>query len=164
MKKNLLNLLLASSLMLAAPVVFAGREAPLENVEHQQLARQDGKPLTTAMVRQIITTVAISKGWQVQPVSDQLLQASINVRNKHTAVVLIHYTAKDFSIEYKDSTNLNYVSAEQALAEAKEAQERNRREFDQVKLPTGALIHPNYNRWVKGLAQDVSNAVSLANL
>ena len=56
-----------------------------------------------------------------------LIEASINVRT-HKATVSIPYSAKGYSIEYKDSVNLGHK---------------------------GNNIHRNYNKWVTLLDRDI---------
>ena len=54
------------------------------------------------------------------------IEARIIVRGKHTVVVSIPYDTQHFSINYKDSINMNYNEGK---------------------------IHPNYNKWVADLEQ-----------
>jgi hypothetical protein len=163
MKKTVGSLLLAASLALAAPSVWAGRTAPLENIPSQPVLRLDGKPLGLAAVRKVIIAGATSKGWQVQPVNGHAIQATLDVR-RHKAVVLISYSAKDYSIKYKNSAELNYVSADTVLADNDAVKEiMEKREADKTVLVSGELIHPNYNAWVKELSQAIATAASNLN-
>ncbi len=56
-------------------------------------------------------------------------QATLNVRS-HTVVVDVFYTANTFSIAYRDSINMEYDGAK-------------------------GTIHPNYNKWIKTLAEEI---------
>lgn len=47
-------------------------------------------------------------GWRVSEPASNTIEATIMVRNKHTVVVSIPYTATHYSINYKASTNMEY--------------------------------------------------------
>jgi len=73
-------------------------------------------------------------GWVMTPNDPGLVTGRIVLRG-HTAVVDVRYTPKDFSITYKDSTNLDYKDGQ---------------------------IHKNYNGWVENLDRDIrANLASL---
>jgi len=121
----------------------ASRVEPLVNVENQALARADGKPLSAEQVKSaIIAGSARQRIWTVTPVKNGVMTAMLNVRNKHTAVVDITYSATGFSIKYRESNNLLYEKDENGV--------------DQ--------IHRNYNRWVQGLRQNITQeALAIRN-
>jgi hypothetical protein len=66
------------------------------------------------------------------------MTATLMVRGKHTMRTEIQYSPQNFSVRYLDSTNMNYEPAG----------------------PSGALIHPNYNKWVQSLVDSIRARVS----
>ncbi len=117
----------------------------------------DNKNLTLDKMRTCIKEGGIKRGWAVrdvaapQPTADGKgkrakasapdpakgqAQATLNIRN-HTVVVDIFYTATSFTIAYRDSVNMEYDAA-------------------------AGIIHPQYNSWVKTLAEEIRiRAVSM---
>ena len=88
-------------------------------------------PMITATendVAKAIMTAATVRGWTITKNEPGMLEATLNVRNKHSAVVSIPYSAQNFSIQYKDSSNLDHK---------------------------GNTIHRNYNRWVVLLERQI---------
>jgi hypothetical protein len=61
--------------------------------------------LSTTQVTQIITSVAQSKGWLVDPIGPTEVRATQKWRD-HAAVIRISNDAKSFSIRNEGSTNL----------------------------------------------------------
>lgn len=116
----------------------ASRVEPLVNVENQLVARADGKPLSAEQVKSgIIAGSVRQRIWTLTPVKPGQITAMLNVRDKHTAVVDITYTAKTFSIKYRDSNNLLYEKDDNGVEQ----------------------IHRNYNRWVQGLRQNITQEI-----
>ncbi len=70
-----------------------------------------------------IKLAGASLGWQVKQAEPGHLIATLPIRT-HVAIVDITHSTKEFSIKYKDSTNLDY---------------------------DGTNIHSNYNGWVLNL-------------
>jgi len=83
-------------------------------------------------VRRAIIAGCHVKGWQPIQESKDRIRASIWVRSKHYAEVLIPFTEKKYSITYETSKNLDYS-------------ERNQK------------IHRNYNKWVILLSKAIQN-------
>lgn len=83
-------------------------------------------------VQQAIVAAGMQRNWNVRPLGDGEMEASLLVRGKHTVVVGIRYTASQFSLVYKSSVNMNF--------ETRDGQ---------------PLIHPNYNKWVNDLKQGI---------
>lgn len=116
----------------------ASRVEPLVNIENQLVARADGKPLSAEQVKSgIIAGSVRQRIWTLTPVKPGQITATMNVRNKHTAVVDITYSAKSFSIKYRESNNLLYEKDENGVEQ----------------------IHRNYNRWVQGLRQNITQEI-----
>jgi hypothetical protein len=120
----------------------ASRVEPLVNIENQAVARADGKPLTIEQVKSAIIAGSLRQRiWTVSPVSQGVMTATLNVRDKHTAVVDISYTAKSFSIKHRESNQLLYEKDENGVEQ----------------------IHRNYNRWIQGLRQNITQEVLAIN-
>ncbi len=80
-------------------------------------------------VYKAIYRAGASLGWRITKVDENTLLGTLNLRS-HTAVVTIKYSAKDYSITYKSSINLNYN------------EEQNK-------------IHSNYNGWISNLEKGI---------
>ncbi len=91
-----------------------------------------------------IIAAAEGQGWRVIGEAPGVVTA-ILVRRTHEAVIMIGYDELNFWIDYKDSKNLNY--------NPKDLMEPGR---DKRHIATkGPRIHPNYNRWVAELADQI---------
>ena len=99
--------------------------------------RADGKPLTAEKVKRAILLAGVRHNWSITPEKNGLMIATINVRAKHTTTVEIPYSASSFSIKYRDSVNLSYRKDDNGVD----------------------MIHPNYNRWIDNLRQDIVSQV-----
>ena len=109
---------LCASLLLAVFLVGCSTSQPVHNIADTPVPR-----LVTASLDQVgkaIVSAVNARGWRVDKDEPGLIEASVNVRT-HMATVSIPYTAKGYSIEYKDSVNLDHK---------------------------GNNIHRNYNKWV----------------
>ncbi|OZG42076.1 hypothetical protein CAK78_09935, partial [Aeromonas sp. A35_P] len=84
--------------------------------------------LTEEQVANAIITAGISKSWVMRQEQPGLIRGQVNVR-QHQAVINIPYSARDYSINYVSSVNLD----------------------DKGK----GSIHRSYNRWVLGLNQAI---------
>lgn len=103
------------------------RSATVYNVENASLNMN--KPTTATQVQAAIKRAGATLGWSMRDVSPGHIEARLPVRS-HVAVADILYNAKDFSIKYKDSTNLNYD-------------------------PKDNTIHSNYNGWIQNLQKAI---------
>ena len=91
-------------------------------------------PQTSAdSVGKAILRAGGSLGWVMKKVKDGKLVGTLMLR-KHVAIVAIDYSAKSYSIHYKDSQNLNY---------------------------DGTNIHSNYNGWVQNLNRAIQSQLSM---
>ncbi len=102
---------------------------PIMNVTDQPVVSAAGKQLTEDQVRDGIVSAGIALGWVMTPASPGLVSGRLSLRD-HVAVVDVRYTAKTYSIAYKDSTNLDYRNGQ---------------------------IHRNYNGWIENLNRDIRN-------
>ncbi len=117
---------LAVILLLHAASAHAQRQpVPVVNYENQLVARNDGKRLNNAEVRQAIQNAAAAHKWTLAPAGDNNMLATLIVNNKHTVVVSIEYNPEKFSLRYQSSVNMKAG-----------------------KVDGQDVIHPFYNRWV----------------
>ena len=98
--------------------------APIMNVQNAPVNISKSNA-TLEDVSKAIIRAGIGLGWQMTPQKPGVMQGRLALR-EHVAVVDIKYNNKSYSIDYKDSTNLNYDGAQQK-------------------------IHRNYNGWVQNL-------------
>jgi hypothetical protein len=88
---------------------------------------------SVVQVHQAIIEAATKKTWQVKTIGKNLLEAHVE-SGKHSASIIIHYSAEKFSITYKDSQMLRH---------------------------RGNVIHRTYNRWIKGLLYKINQKLML---
>lgn len=128
----LLVLLCLSALIACRP----GR--PINTYTYDLPPAASRKAINSAKMRDIIVKSCVELGWQVQKATPGSIEASLLVRNKHTIVVTIPYTASGYSIQYKDSMNMEYATKKDGTV----------------------VIHPNYNNWTMRLDQAIRNKIS----
>lgn len=121
----------------AAMVALAGCRAgqPVYNVTSASYATASARKPSMGQVERAIIRAGAKRGWSFTPVAPGQLQGSTVVRGKHRATVTVVYSRSDFSIQYKDSQNMEYD-------------------------PATGNIHPNYNSWVRLLEQDIRAEIS----
>ena len=106
MKKLLQALLITLALCSAAQ---ARESVPIINFENQAIITASGKRLSSDQIKAAIIRAASTVQWAAsENGNDQLMSATLTVRNKHTMRVSIAYTSDKFSVTYKDSINMNY--------------------------------------------------------
>ena len=116
------------ALLAVAFTMLAGcTSVPMRNVNDAPVVTGSGKPATAEQVRIAIVGAGKGLGWTMTPADPGLVVGRITLRG-HTAVVDVRYTPRSFSIQYKDSTGLNYKDGQ---------------------------IHKNYNGWVDNLERDI---------
>ena len=123
-----MKLKLVSIMTISLIVALAGcaRTAPIYSVnEAPVVVTNTGYNLTD--MKNAILRAGTSLGWQMQPVDEHNIIGTLNVR-KHMAQVDINYDRSNYSINYRDSRELNY---------------------------DGSKIHSNYNGWVQRLDQAI---------
>src|SRR5437899_159328 len=115
---------------LSALVLAACTVQPIYRVEQAPVNRGNATP---ADVKAAIQRAGAALGWEMRVVKDGLITGRLALRG-HLAVVDITYDAKQYSIVYKDSNNLNY---------------------------DGNNIHRNYNGWIQNLDKGIRAQLSL---
>jgi hypothetical protein len=117
--------------------IFSGcRSAAVYNVNQNPVTTKQST--TDDQLFKAIKLAGLNLGWQVSKVKPGLAQAQIFLRD-HMALVEIPYTKEDFSIIYKDSTNLNYD-------------------------PEKGTIHKNYNGWIQNLRSAIALQMSALDM
>ena len=86
--------------------IYQVKEAPVQTAT--------GKVPSLEQVQKIIIESGVKLGWVMAVVKPGEIQGTRNVRI-HSAVVTIPFTAKNYSVLYKDSTNLKYNAAAQTI-------------------------------------------------
>jgi hypothetical protein len=114
--------------LIVASLVFVGcnRLHVIYEVSEQPVPIR-AQELPLREIRNAIIDAAYSRKWRIQEIGRRQLRATYSPR-KSTAVVIITYDHKYYSIAYHDSRYLQYG---------------------------GGLIHRNYNRWVRNLDRDI---------
>lgn len=150
MKKQLM--VLVSLLSLLAYPAYA-KNSPIVNFQDQAIARFDNQKLTKDEVGETIRRAANSLHWRVSPGDrpDQII-ATLVVRGKHTAVVEITFSEEKYSIRYKSSINLDWNEAKTIISTS----------HGQINTDTVETIHPNYNKWVSYLNDEIANQLQAA--
>lgn len=85
-------------------------------------------------VTKAIQRAGVGLGWQMKEETPGHIVGKLFLRN-HVAIVDITYTLDDYSVNYKDSTNLNYN-------------------------PTDNTIHKNYNGWIQNLTRAIDSQMT----
>ncbi len=137
--KYLTALLIVFASLTALPA--QARSVPIVNFENQQIKRFDNKVLTADEVQKGIRDAAGKLGWRVEPGDPGHIIATLVVRNQHTAVVDIAYSATSYSIVYKSSINLDYGEPAMPVSD----------KYGKTVVAKTPVIHPNYNKWVQQL-------------
>ena len=81
-----------------------------------------------AQMQQAIVKSMVGRGWTVQKITPELVQAQITVREQFHAEIDIPYSATHYQIIYRNSSGLDYKDGK---------------------------IHKNYIRWVRLLDRDI---------
>lgn len=124
MKTKLAAALICSVLLAACAA------QPIYSVPDQPITTS--KSLKHDEVRAAIGRGAARYGWKVRDEGPNTVVATIDLRTHH-AEVTIKYDTRNYSIEYKDSNNLNY---------------------------DGAHIHHAYNGWIHNLQKGINAELS----
>jgi hypothetical protein len=108
--------------------VYEVKDAPVQTAS--------GKPLTLEQVQKAIIDAGIKQTWIMTPIKPGQMLGEYNVQS-HQIHVLIPYTTKNYSILYKDSSNLRYD-------------------------PEKRTIHVNYAKWIERLDNEIKMRLSAA--
>ncbi|MCL2122483.1 MAG: hypothetical protein FWH34_00185 [Desulfovibrionaceae bacterium] len=124
--------LLVPTVFVLAVLVFtfaspghAARNVPIQNYGNTNLSTYGA--FTAAQVGDAIISGGASIGWRMNKVSPELITATVTERS-HSVTVEIQYSAKEYTIKYRDSVNMR---------------------------AEGGTIHSSYNRWVERLQRNI---------
>ena len=104
---------------------LAARNAPIQSYGNANLSSYGA--FTAAQVGDAIIRGGASIGWQMNKVSPELITATVTER-RHSVTVEIQYSAKEYTIRYRDSVNMR---------------------------AEGGTIHSSYHRWVERLQRNI---------
>jgi hypothetical protein len=128
---------IATVLLVAALAVAGCRAETVYNptdIAYAPAATQT-RALTETDYKNAIIRAGTKRGWTFEDAGPGHLVGNIVVRGKHFATVDVFYGTQSFTIDYKDSRNLDYNAATNQ-------------------------IHPNYNSWVSNLQRDIQAEVT----
>ena len=125
-----LKLKLAVLLLPVMMVITACGVQPVMNINNAQLGSSN--KATMEMITKEIRSAGIALGWKMKLVKPGHLEGTLYLR-KHMAKVDVKFNAKNYSITYKDSEELNY---------------------------DGDSIHKNYNGWIINLRRAIESRLS----
>jgi uncharacterized lipoprotein YehR (DUF1307 family) len=134
MKQTLWTCLVASVLVVAVIGCRAGGQ--VYEVKDAPIQTASGKELTLEQVQKAIIDAGIKQTWIMTPVKPGEMLGEFNVQS-HQIHVTIPYTTKNYSILYKDSSNLRYD-------------------------PVKRTIHVNYQKWIERLDNEIKARLSAA--
>jgi hypothetical protein len=100
----------------------ACRSAPIYNVAHSPV-KMEKPEYSVADVEKAILRGGMEQGWKMDAVSPGTIRGTLDIRS-HQAVVVVRYDAKEYSINYESSQNLDHYQGQ---------------------------IHKNYNAWIRHL-------------
>ncbi len=130
--------LLLTVLVMTLAAIGCRFSQPVGTYAYDFPAAEASKNISEKKMHDSIVKGCADAGWRVSESAPNTIEATIMVRNKHTVVVSIPYTATHYSINYKASTNMEY----------------------KAKSNGTASIHPNYNKWVGILDQSIRRNVA----
>lgn len=110
--------------------VYEVKDAPIQTAS--------GKQLSLEQVQKAIIDAGIKQTWIMTPIKPGEMLGEYNVQS-HQIHVLIPYTTKNYSILYKDSSNLRYD-------------------------PVKRTIHVNYAKWIERLDNEIKARLSAAGM
>ncbi len=128
---------IAILLVFAAVAVAGCRTQAIHNPTEVAYAppAASGKQLTRTDYKNAIIRAGVQRGWAFEDAGPGHLVGNLAVRGKHFATVDVLYDTETFTINYRDSRNLDYDAAKRE-------------------------IHSNYNAWVGNLQQDIQTEVT----
>lgn len=123
-------------LMGLAAMMLAGCATPhaVKNINAEPVVTPAGRAVSLDEVGKAILRAGGTLGWEMKQVEPGYILGTLKLRS-HVAIVDIRHTTKNYSITYKDSTNLDY---------------------------DGTNIHRNYNGWIANLDRAIKT--QLVNL
>ena len=121
--------LLALVLAFAVLNAVARGNVPVVNHEAVPAVTASGQPAAPDQIRAALQAAGAPRGWMITPTGNGKALAVLDVRGKHQVSADITYTSGQYSIKYRDSSNMSYDARSNT-------------------------IHPKYNMWVEKLVED----------
>lgn len=121
------------AITLAIALVAGCRTAPVYNIEQAPVVASTDGQLSADQVKKAIVRAGGGLGWVMKDAGSNRLEGTLRAR-RHMAKIDVEYSPKSYSIQYKDSEQLNY---------------------------DGSQIHPNYNGWIQRLQQRIQAEISM---
>jgi len=134
MKQPLAGLWIVSLMLVLLSGCRAGGQ--VYEVKDAPIQTATGKELSLEQVQKAIIDAGIKQTWIMTPVKPGEMLGEYNVQS-HQIHVTIPYTTKNYSILYKDSSNLRYD-------------------------PVKRTIHVNYQKWIERLDNEIKARLSAA--
>jgi hypothetical protein len=110
--------------------IYQVKDAPVQTATGKQPSLED--------VQKAIISAGGGLGWQMAVAKPGEIIGTLNIRS-HQAIVSIPYTTKNYSILYKESTNLKYNAENQT-------------------------IHENYSSWIQRLDNAIRSRLTAAGM
>lgn len=145
MKTILFAAVVVASILGARPGLAQRLAVPIVDHPDVAVATGSGKRLQAEQVKAAILAAAKEKGWGLAFEPSGKVLATLVVRNKHTVMVEIAYSAEKYSLTYRDSINMKYSPGSDRTPYDLSSSMRGYRQ------PAGPVIHPFYNDWVREL-------------
>jgi hypothetical protein len=136
MRRVQLSVLFLCVIFLAGPGCRGGGQ--IYQVKDAPVQTATGKQPSLDEVQKAIITAGSGLGWQMAVVKPGEIIGTLNIRS-HQAIVSIPYTTKNYSILYKDSSNLKYDAEKQT-------------------------IHENYSSWIQRLDGAIRSRLTAAGM
>lgn len=118
-------------LMLLSLFLIGCRTAPISDISNAPINTASGKPPSLELISKEIVEAGAQLGWQMKKVKPGYIVATLYLRS-HMVKVDINYSTTEYSISYKDSSNMEY---------------------------DGSNIHKNYNSWLQNLSNAINTQV-----
>jgi uncharacterized lipoprotein YehR (DUF1307 family) len=134
MKQMAAGIFVASLIVVALVGCRAGGQ--VYEVKDAPIQTATGKELTLEQVKKAIIDAGIKQTWIMTEVKPGEILGEFNVQS-HQIHVTIPYTTKNYSILYKDSSNLRYD-------------------------PVKRTIHVNYQKWIERLDNEIKARLGAA--
>jgi hypothetical protein len=134
MKQMAAGIFVASLIVVALVGCRAGGQ--VYEVKDAPIQTATGKELTLEQVKKAIIDAGIKQTWIMTEVKPGEMLGEFNVQS-HQIHVTIPYTTKNYSILYKDSSNLRYD-------------------------PVKRTIHVNYQKWIERLDNEIKARLGAA--
>ncbi|SRR5688572_20726823 len=122
--------------LLLTTVVGCRAGGQVYEVKDTPIQTASGKRLTLEQVQKAIVDAGIKQTWIMTPIKPGEMLGEFNIQS-HQIHVLIPYTTQNYSILYKDSSNLRYD-------------------------PVKRTIHVNYAKWIERLDNEIKSRLSAA--